>query len=99
MNRPGRRAALDGATREHASRAFATTRCAVTLREVRSPGDETWHKLPFYAAHHVDEVLIVDPAEQTVTWLGLRGGEYEPVGHSGLIELGPSELAAQVDWP
>ncbi len=42
--------------------------------EIPSPGDETWHKLPFYAAHDVDEVLIVDPAEQTVTWLGLREG-------------------------
>ncbi|MDX6679354.1 MAG: hypothetical protein QOE31_3406 [Solirubrobacteraceae bacterium] len=67
--------------------------------EIRSPGDETWHKRPFYAAHHVDEILIVDPAEQTVTWLGLRGGEYEPVGRSRLIELGPAELAAQLDWP
>jgi len=68
--------------------------------EVRSPGDETWQKLPFYAAHHVDEVLIVDPAERTVTWLGLReGGVYEPVGRSGLIALGPTELAEQLDWP
>jgi Uma2 family endonuclease len=72
---------------------------AAMIIEVRSPGDETWHKLPFYAAHHVDEILIVDPAEQTATWLGLRGGEYEPVGRSGLIELGPTELAAQLDWP
>ena len=46
-----------------------------------------------------NELLIVDPAEQTVTWLGLRASEYEPVGHSGLIELGPTELAAQLHWP
>jgi len=72
---------------------------AALVVEVRSPGDETWQKLPFFAAHHVDEVLIVDPAERAVTWLGLRDGKYEPAGHSGLIELGPSELAAQLDWP
>lgn len=34
---------------------------AALVVEVRSPGDETWQKLPFFAAHHVDEVLIVDP--------------------------------------
>jgi Uma2 family endonuclease len=72
---------------------------AALVVEIRSPDDETWRKLPFYAAHHVDEVLVVDPAEQTVTWLGLRRGEYEPVGQSGLIELGPIELAAQLHWP
>ena len=72
---------------------------AAMVVEIRSPDDETWQKLPFYAAHHVDEVLIVDPAQQTVTWLGLRGNGYEPIGRSALIELGPSELAVQIDWP
>jgi len=72
---------------------------AAMVVEVRSPGDETWQKLAFYAAHHVDEILIVDPAERTVTWLGLRDGAYEPVGRSGLIELGPTELDEQLDWP
>ncbi|HVF77831.1 MAG TPA: hypothetical protein VNA28_05995 [Solirubrobacteraceae bacterium] len=50
-------------------------------------------------ARRVDEVLIVDPPQRTVTWLGLRAGEYEPVARSGLIELGPVELAEQLDWP
>jgi len=72
---------------------------AAMVVEIRSPDDETWHKLPFYAAHHVDEVLIIDPAQQTVTWLGLRDNGYEPIGQSALIELGATELAAQLDWP
>ncbi|MHB8691966.1 MAG: Uma2 family endonuclease [Solirubrobacteraceae bacterium] len=72
---------------------------AALVVEILSPGDESWQKLPFFAAHHVDEVLIVDPAERTVTWLALRDGEYAPVGRSGLIELGPTELAEQLDWP
>ncbi|MEA2299292.1 MAG: hypothetical protein QOF77_2228 [Solirubrobacteraceae bacterium] len=72
---------------------------AALVVEILSPEDETWQKLPFFAAHHVDEVLIVDPAERTVTWLALRDGGYEPVARSGLIELGASRLAEQINWP
>jgi Uma2 family endonuclease len=74
-------------------------RTAALVIEIVSPGDESWDKLPFYAAHEVDEVLIVDPAEHAVHWLGLSGGEYLPIECSGLIALGPSELAEQIDWP
>jgi len=72
---------------------------AAAVVEILSPDDESAQKLPFYAAHHVDEVLLVDPATRTVTWLALRDGEYEPVERSGLIELGATELAALIDWP
>lgn len=72
---------------------------AAIVVEILSPGDESWQKLPFYAAHHVDEVLLVDPATQTVTWLALRDGDYQPVQASGLIELGPTALATRLDWP
>ncbi len=67
--------------------------------EILSPGDESWQKLPFYAAHDVDEILIVDPTERTVTWLGLRDGEYHPLQRSALIEMGPVQLAEQLTWP
>jgi Uma2 family endonuclease len=67
--------------------------------EILSPGDETWEKLPFYAAHDVDEVLIVDPGERKVHWLGLAHGEYRDMRHSGLVNLGPDELSEQIDWP
>ncbi len=67
--------------------------------EIPSPNDETWQKLPFYAAHEVDEVLIVDPKERAVHWLALSGGEYRPVERSGVIDLGPAELAERIDWP
>jgi hypothetical protein len=39
---------------------------AALVVEIVSPEDETWEKLPFYAAHDVDEVQIVDPAERKV---------------------------------
>jgi Uma2 family endonuclease len=68
--------------------------------EIVSPGDESWQKLGFYAAHDVGELLIVDPQEHQVQWLGLQpGGEYQQVERSGLIALGPAELAEQIDWP
>ncbi|MBD0281760.1 MAG: Uma2 family endonuclease [Thermoleophilaceae bacterium] len=72
---------------------------AALVFEIVSPDDETWDKLPFYAAHGVDEVLIVDPTERSVHWLALEGGEYREVKRSGLIDLGPSQLAERIDWP
>ena len=72
---------------------------AALLIEIVSPGDETWEKLPFYADHDVDEILIVDPAKRSIDWLALADGEYRPVERSGLIDLGPRELAARLEWP
>ncbi len=72
---------------------------AALVIEIVSPGDESWEKLRFYAAHHVDEILIVDPAERTVHWLALEHGEYRPGERSRLVELGPAELAARIGWP
>lgn len=73
---------------------------AAMVVEVVSPGDKSWEKLPYYAAHHVDEVLIVDPQKREVHWLALGdSGEYEPTQRSALVELGSGELAQQIDWP
>ncbi len=72
---------------------------AALVVEIVSPDDETWEKLPFYKAHHVDEVLIADPAIRKVDWLALSDGEYHPVERSGLIGLGPAELSELIDWP
>ncbi len=72
---------------------------AALVAEILSPGDETWEKLPFYAAHHVDELLIVDPDEPAIHWLALdrAQAEYRPIRHSALIDLGPDPLAGQLD--
>lgn len=72
---------------------------AAMVVEIVSPGDESWEKLPFYAAHNVEELLIVDPHKQSVSWLALAGGEYREVEHSGLIDLGSAELHGRIDWP
>jgi Uma2 family endonuclease len=72
---------------------------AALVVEIVSPEDETWEKLPFYAAHGVDEVLIVDPQERSVHWLARAGSEYREVERSGLIKLGGNELAERIEWP
>jgi Uma2 family endonuclease len=72
---------------------------AALVIEIVSPSDGTWQKLPFYAAHGVDELLIIDPRERAVAWLELRDGAYEPIAHSGLIDLGAEGLAERIDWP
>jgi Uma2 family endonuclease len=72
---------------------------AALVVEIVSPGDESWEKLPFYAARAVDEVLIVDPQTRSVDWLALHADAYTPIPRSRLIELGADELRARIDWP
>ena len=72
---------------------------AALVLEIVSPDDDSWNKFGFYAAHGVDEVLIVDPQQRTVDWFALGEGAYAAVAHSGLIELGAAELAERLDWP
>ncbi|HTR89028.1 MAG TPA: Uma2 family endonuclease [Solirubrobacteraceae bacterium] len=67
--------------------------------EIVSPSDETWLKLPFYAAHGVREVLIVDPAERAVHWLALEGESYAACQRSGLIDLDTARLMELIEWP
>ncbi|HWF73072.1 MAG TPA: Uma2 family endonuclease [Solirubrobacteraceae bacterium] len=72
---------------------------AALVIEVVSPHDESWEKLPYYAAHAVDEVLIVDPQERSVSWLALAAGEYREAEHRALINLAAGELSGQLEWP
>lgn len=71
---------------------------AVVVIEVESPGDESWEKLGFYAAHYVDKVLIVSPDSRTVTWLLLGQGEYIDRGGSTALGITSAELAGQLEW-
>jgi Uma2 family endonuclease len=87
-----------GLLRERLNRVRAPT--AALVIEILSPDDDTWKKVPFYAKHGVDELLIVDLDQRRVDWLGLDpSGEYRPLERSRLIELGPAELAERLDWP
>jgi Uma2 family endonuclease len=84
----------------HSARGWGTwEHTAPLVVEIVSTGDDTWLKLPHYVAHEVDEVLILDPEERAVHWLGLSDGEYRPIERSALIDLGQAELADKIDWP
>jgi Uma2 family endonuclease len=67
--------------------------------EIVSPGDESWDKLPFYADHGVDELLVVDPASHELYWFVLSEGEYRPTDRSHVVDLGPAQLLSRIDWP
>jgi len=86
-----------GLHRQRPSAVFVPT--AAVVVEVVSPGDETWQKLDFYAAHSVDELLIADPAKRSVTWLILHAGRYVEAEYSPLLGVTAAELADQIDWP
>jgi len=49
---------------------------AEVVVELRSPGDETYDKLDFYADLGVGEVIVVHPAVRTVELFVLRGGRH-----------------------
>ena len=46
--------------------------------EIRSPGDDTVKKLPFYAQIGVPEVWLIDRDTRRPELLVLRGGQYQP---------------------
>ena len=72
---------------------------AAVVVEVVSPRDETYAKLPFYAARGVDEVLVVDPALRRVPPLAaparpVRGDRPQrPARRDGGRPRGPARLA------
>lgn len=71
---------------------------AALVIEVVSPDDESWKKLEFYAAHDVDEVVIVDTVERTVTWMRRAHGTYEPTERSSVLDLAVADVADQIAW-
>lgn len=52
-----------------------------------------------FAAHDVDEVAIVDPVEECVTWLALAEGRYRRAPASDLLGVSLEEIAGQIPWP
>lgn len=72
---------------------------AAMVVEILSSDDETFEKLPFYAAHDVDEVLIVDPASNRVRVMVRQGDGYGEAEASALLGVTVAELTEVVDWP
>lgn len=55
--------------------------------ELRSPGDESYAKLPFYAARGITEVLIVHRDRRVELYRLALDGTYEPVVDGGSLVL------------
>jgi Uma2 family endonuclease len=72
---------------------------AVLVVEILSPHDETWQKLPYYAERAVEELVIIDPGERSVRWLGLTDGEYVDIQRSAALDLDVVDFAGRIDWP
>jgi Uma2 family endonuclease len=72
---------------------------AALVAEIVSPDDETYDKLPFYAAHKVDEVMIVDPAERSLRVLARKDQSYAETDRSKVLDLDVEQLRAAIRWP
>jgi hypothetical protein len=86
-----------GLHRERPSGVWVPT--AAMVVEILSLDDETFEKFGFYAAHRVDEVLVVDPAARRVRGWRLAGKEYVEREASDLLGVTVAELAGRIDWP
>jgi len=71
---------------------------ALIVGEVLSPDDETWAKLPFYAARGVEEVFVADPLARTVRVFVLSNGAYEETDRSPRLQASTEQLGA-IRWP
>ena len=87
----------DRGLRERANKVWFDT--AALVVEIVSPHDESWEKMPFYAAHQVGEIVVVDPRDRSVAWLRLSDGAYQRVDRSPLLDIDVADVAAQIDWP
>ena len=89
----------DRAYHRNLDRSLVYLPTAAVVVEVVSPDDETYEKLPFYAAHGVEDVLVVEPEEKKVRVLGLAEGNYEERPTSALLGVSAAEIARAVHWP
>ncbi len=72
---------------------------AAIVMEIVSPDDETWAKFDFYLAHGVEEIIVVDPAEQSVRFFLRSGITYAESDVSLLLGVTSAWLAIEIDWP
>jgi Uma2 family endonuclease len=73
---------------------------AAVVIEIVSPDDETYEKLPFYAAHGVDEVLVIEPSQREVHIFERTVDEgYADTGRSTLLNVDATTLQTAINWP
>jgi Uma2 family endonuclease len=71
---------------------------AAIVVEVLSPGDESRRKFGHYAAHDVDELVIVDPETKQVEWYGLVDRAYEPTTYSDVLGVDAATVVDAMRW-
>jgi Uma2 family endonuclease len=67
--------------------------------EVLSPGDDTYRKFPFHAAHGVREIVVADPDTARVEIHVLDGEAYRRSDRSDLLGITAADVVAAIDWP
>jgi Uma2 family endonuclease len=72
---------------------------AAIVVEIVSPGDESWEKFGFYAAHGVEELALADPRESRLRWFELADGAFAETDRSRLLDLTVHDMDAAIDWP
>lgn len=73
---------------------------AAIVVEIVSPGDETFDKFAFFAAHGVEEVIVGDPTAQRVRiWQRDPADALLETGSSSLLSVTGEELEREIDWP
>jgi Uma2 family endonuclease len=71
---------------------------AALVVEVLSPGDESRLKFGHYAAHHVDEFVIIDPDTKQVEWYRLVDDRYELTTHSDVLGVDTVTVVDAMRW-
>lgn len=64
-----------------------------------SPGDETFEKFAFHAAHGVDEIVVADPELRTVRWWQRTANGNPPSASSSVLSVLCDDVVAGIDWP
>ncbi len=72
---------------------------AAVVVEILSPDDETYAKFPFYAAHGVEEVLVIDPDERHVRIFVRDESRYTEARQSVLLGVDAGSLEQAITWP
>lgn len=85
-----------GYHRDFPTATFVST--AAIVVEVVSPDDQTFAKLPFYLAHDVDEVLVVDAGTRAARWFIRSGDHYDERPASSRVGITSSDVAAGLRW-
>jgi Uma2 family endonuclease len=71
---------------------------AAVVVEVRSPHDETFDKFDFFFRHGVDEILVVDLQDQSVTWFVRTTERYGAADRSSVVDLSSDAIRTGLGW-